>query len=153
MIISAHIIVGGVVGEIIDKPIWAFLVGMVLHFVLDSIPHYDRVEGECWGKKQIIFTTIDTLLTLSLIFLIIKLPLDRTILNNSFAWGALGGIFPDLLDNVPFWQKKFRSYKFGYYFNQIHYKIQPKQPSIFLGLLTQAVVIFGALFVHFYFVK
>lgn len=153
MIIAAHTIVGGVAGEWIGNPALAFLIGIVLHFVLDSIPHYDTVEGGCWTWKQIVFTGLDFLLMFYLLFAIVKLPLDRTILNSSFAWGAFGGMVPDLLDNVPFWQKKFRSFQFGKSMNAFHYRIQPKQPSFLYGMATQVAVIFLALLLHFAIIK
>lgn len=150
MIITAHVIAGGAIGELVGNPAGAFFLGIILHFILDAIPHYDTVDKiPQFSGRQIIFTTTEILIGILMLLFVIKLPLDRTILNSLFAWGALGGLVPDLLDNVPFWHDKFMSTKFGRSFHHFHHAIHKKQPGFFIGITTQIITIALFLAIHF----
>lgn len=142
MIITAHVIAGGVLGEEINSPVLAFLAGIILHFILDMVPHFDNVlEKGKWTWKQAIFTTFDLILTIALL-VYLKPELS---FFNPFWWGALGGIFPDLLDNVPFWNKYFRASKIGEsvhkFHDKIHHLILKDQPGVIIGLTTQIITL------------
>jgi len=151
MIISAHMIAGGVLGEAVQNPFVAFFLGIVLHFVLDAIPHFDNLldDDEKWNYKQVIFLILDFILLFVLYFYVLKLPLVSRILNTSFFFGAFGGIFPDILDNVPFWSDKFRNSAIGSRVHLFHDKIQLKKVNPVLGLLTQAIVIYLSIAAYF----
>ena len=41
-------------------------------------------------------------------------------ITSPVAWGALGGVTPDLFDNVPFWSKKFQATRFGKRYHAFH---------------------------------
>ncbi|HLC44169.1 MAG TPA: hypothetical protein VJK08_03540, partial [Patescibacteria group bacterium] len=93
MILTAHIITSGTVGELIGNPAGAFVVGIILHFILDAIPHYDTVDKiPQFSRRQIAFTTTEIIIGILMLLFVIRLPLNRTILNSAFAWGALGGM-------------------------------------------------------------
>lgn len=154
MIITAHLIAGGAAGELVGNPTTAFLTGIILHFILDAIPHYDTVDKiPQFSRRQIAFTSTEIIVGILILIFVIKLPLDRSILNNNFAWGALGGMIPDLLDNVPFWQNKFMATKFGKKFHHFHHAIHQKQPGIVVGMATQIITIALFLAIHFAIVK
>ena len=145
MLIAAHSIAGGVAGDFIGNPILAFLLGIIIHFILDAIPHYDTTDNHKFTFRQWALILGDALVALLIIFLIIKPPLD---INSPFLWGAIGGITPDFFDNVSLWSKQFQAFKLGNVFHNFHERIQPKQPNIFWGLLVQIVLI--AIFIYLY---
>jgi hypothetical protein len=135
MIIAVHAVTGGLLGESIDNAYLAFVAGIILHYVLDAIPHFDNVlENGKWTWKQWLFTSSDLLITI--LFLFFLRP--ELSLASPFLWGAFGGILPDILDNVPFWRKKFRKTYIGGKIFFLHEKIHSKsKPNIFWGSVTQ----------------
>ena len=149
MIVAAHVVAGGVLGELVGDPVPAFVVGFMSHFILDAIPHYDTVDDGCYSKRQIVFTSIDFLVMFWLLFAVLKLPLDNSLWQSPLAWGALGGFFPDFVDNVPFWSKWFRASKYGKSFHYFHDLVHKKQPSFLTGMTVQAITIILFLLVYF----
>jgi hypothetical protein len=145
MLIASHIIVAGYVGEMIGNPFLAFLVGIIIHFLLDSIPHYDTTDNGKITKRQLALTVTDGFVGIILIVFLLKADLG---LKSPFFWGAFGGIFPDILDNVPFWQKAFRNTVFGKKFHKFHEDIQSVRLAPVPGLLVQAIVI--VIFLYLY---
>ena len=151
MIIAAHMLAGGVAGELVHNSVLAFVLGVVLHFLLDAVPHFDNVmdDDEKWNYKQVIFTGADIVMTLFLFVLILKLPLDTSMLKMPLFWGAVGGILPDILDNVPFWSQRFRQSPWGQKIHRLHEIIQLKEVNPFWGLLTQLVIILASIQIFF----
>ena len=97
----------------------AFLLGFLLHFVLDSLPHVDpgtfhniRVPGfgknihleevhaqdKPWPNWIYTFVVIEFIITIVLVFSLFKNHPDFTIIIA----GGLGGIFLDVMDNSLF---------------------------------------------------
>lgn len=138
MLLAAHAISGGVIGEELNNPYLAFLAGFVFHFFLDFIPHMDFIVRRKWDWKQYLFVGSDSIIGILIILYFIH---PQYSLNNPFWWGIFGGILPDLLDNVPFWQKAFRKTKFGHVLNQMHTKYHHSNAGPFWGILTQVGVI------------
>jgi len=137
MIISVHFLAAGVAGEAIGNPLFAFLLGIILHFILDAIPHFDNLlKGGKWNYKQVVFTTLDVLATAWILFFYLKPDFN---VSSPLFWGALGGVLPDLLDNIPF--LTIRNTKFGKPFHRFHNLIHSKTPSWQIGSLTQIVVV------------
>lgn len=137
MLIASHSLAAGYIGEIIGNPIIAFFVGIVIHFILDAIPHYDTTDKGKFTPRQIALIVIDGFIALGIFGVIF---FEKGV-NISFIAGAFGGIFPDILDNVPFWQKCFRGTSFGKAFHKFHKAVHAKQPNSALGMLTQVLVI------------
>ncbi len=144
MITTAHIISGGLIGESIGDPYLAFASGIILHYILDAIPHFDNVlEDGKWTWKQWVFTGSDLILTILLI-LLLKPEIS---LSSTFLWGAFGGLLPDIFDNVPFWSKKFRKSYLGSKLFMFHEKIHSTvKPNLIWGIATQLVTL---IFVYF----
>ena len=148
MIVAVHTFAGGVAGEMIDNAPLAFLLGLVLHFLFDAIPHFDNTSNSKWDWKQIAFTTADFVLAFILIFFVAKQPLALSFIKTPFFWGAFGGFLPDLIDNVPFWSGPFRRSTFGKKFHKFHDGLHKKQPHWLIGLSIQAAVILIFLYIH-----
>jgi len=150
MIITAHVVSGGVMGEMIGTPIIAFIVGIFFHFVLDLIPHWDSTDGEKWTKRQVVFTSLDIVLTLFIVFGVFGIRLTPAFFIGPFFWGAVGNMLPDIFDNVPYIKKWFRNTVFGKAFHKFHDGLHKMKPKPSLGIFTQIFVI--SLFIALYFI-
>lgn len=146
MLIAAHSMAAGYLGDRIGDPVIAFIVGIVVHLLLDMVPHYDTTDDGKLTLRQVGLILADALLFIILIFFVI----GSNKISPNFLAGAFGGIFPDLLDNIPLWKKTFRKTAFGKRFHHLHNKIHPKQPNLIYGLLTQAVFIVAFSLLLFY---
>ena len=96
---TTHIVTGGALGYLIDRPVQATLVGVGSHIVLDTIPHYDP-DSE-------LGYVIDALLgVLTLTFIAGSTTIRRIDGRHALLWGAIGGALPDtellmnLVENV-----------------------------------------------------
>lgn len=135
MLSSQHATIGGAVGLMTGNPVLGFLAGVASHHILDMIPHVDGLPEETqpkryssrkrdeWPRSEYIIAYTDSLLTLIiLVFLVFKMDSYHKVVL--MMCGAVGGVFPDLLDNVPFWKKYFRATKFGrWYHDQVHCRL------------------------------
>lgn len=130
----------------IGNPFLAFFIGFVLHFILDAIPHFDTTDGGKITKRQIALLVADAVLGL-LILIYLFLNSNHQI---SFIFGVFGGLLPDILDNVPWWEDKFRSSKFGKSFHRFHESIQSIKVKPFLGLPIQYVIIIISICIFLY---
>lgn len=145
MLVTTHTITGGVVGEIVSNPILAFVMGTILHFVFDAIPHYDKTDDGKWSWRQILLVVLDFSATLYILFLI------RPTLSfaSPFWWGAFGGFWPDLIDNVPFWGPFVIKTKLGKKYHKFHEGLHKVQPSFLAGMIIQIAIIAVVLVIHF----
>ena len=137
MLLATHSISAGVMGEKLDDPILAFLLGIVLHFVLDAIPHFDTTDAGKLTPRQLLLILIDGLIGLMILYLIFHRSEHRI----SLMAGVAGGILPDLLDNIPLWEKQFRKTKFGKLFHHWHDIIQRKKLKPLWGIAVQVLII------------
>lgn len=149
MLVASHIVAGGVVGSFFGDPYLAFLLGLILHFILDAIPHFDTIGEGCLNVKQIVLIITDFMIGVALIIWIIKPDFS---IGNPFIWGAIGGMIPDLFDNVPFWQEKFRDTKFGAFVHNFHQNIHSRryESRPIMGMLTQYIVIGLSILIYLY---
>lgn len=145
MLIAAHSIGGSLAGEVIGNPFLAFLLGIVLHYLLDAIPHYDTTDGGKFTKRQLILILVDALFGFILLFIM----LDKSCNVYAFWAGALGGIAPDLIDNLPYIKSWTSRNKFFKLFLRFHTSIQKNTVYWLYGLIIQYLII--ALFVYIYY--
>ncbi|HOX41256.1 MAG TPA: hypothetical protein PK263_03610 [bacterium] len=146
MIVTAHVIAGGIVAEELGDPIIGFIVAFFLHFVMDALPHFDTTDGGKWTKKQILFTSSDFLLSAILILFFVQPVLS---FSNLFLWGAFGSFLPDLIDNPPMWSGWIRKTKYGKKFHAFHEWCHAKvQPSFWFGVTTQLGLVAILLFMR-----
>lgn len=153
---------GSLVGDVPGKEVIAFGIGWASHYVLDSIPHWERFyrpfqkfEWEAtdpfkkWPRHVFIQAVLDALL-----FCLIIIWLSVSGAGNlAMIFGALGAIIPDLLDNVPFWRHRLRKYKlfkYGYEFHKnIHVTYSNQDKYRLLGFASQFIIVLGALWILF----
>lgn len=146
MTLTAHIAIGSAIGLATANPAVAFLFGWVSHHFADAIPHSDlgsvgaNVENVLSNRKELKIVFVDILLSIA-IFIIYILKSDRDAL---VFWGAFGGMFPDVVDNSPFWspwlRKRFPFNVFHFVHEKIHTTIKNRK-ILWLGLLTQVVAV------------
>lgn len=148
MLFTAHVIPAAYIGEKIGNPILAFLVGIFIHFLLDSIPHYDTTDKGKYTFRQWALVLVDFAIGLLIIFGLIQPAYN---LKSPFLWGAFGGILPDLFDCLPFIRELFWKTKFGKAFHSFSCKIQAKHLKPIPGLLIQVfvIILFSYLYLHY----
>lgn len=150
MLAANHIVVSGVVGSYIGNPFLAFLVGIIIHFILDAVPHYDTTDDGDFTFRQYALIFADFFIGLLIVFFILHIKIT---IGSPFIWGAIGGNLPDLFDNIPFWKEKFRATKFGgkiHYFHEVIHS-QYFEHHFVLGTLSSYAII--GLFVWAYLIK
>lgn len=144
MLFTAHALSGGAVGELIGNPFWAFLLGFVIHFILDAIPHYDTTDNGKYTPRQIILAGVDFIIgVLIIIFIIPKYSYNF----YSYLWGVLGSITPDLLSLIPWVRNITSKIKYGKKFHDFHHQIQSIKISPLPGILIQVVIWFLSLWI------
>ena len=123
MLITAHALTGAFIGKEVGYPPLAFLLGLLSHFALDVIPHCDgpddkpgKSNGMPKSTGQYFFVLADVIV-LAILFGFLNKQHEVT---YGFVWGAVGGIFPDCIDNVPFWSHQLRKLPRIKQFHQFH---------------------------------
>lgn len=111
MLGTSHLLFGAAIGVVIPNPYIAFPVGWASHYLMDALPHVDPGNfrnpaiapkmGRDLEGWEMIFAGVDMLIGVTALFLVWNLR-DR---SPAVLWGAIGCITPDLLDNVPWWNK------------------------------------------------
>jgi hypothetical protein len=166
MITITHTLAGAAIGyavrDVSYAPAIAFGLGWASHYALDTIPHWEGlIKPDIYGldltknvpRIVIIQATLDVLLAAAIIISVLIFNGELSAFWQSpIFWGALGGAFPDLVDNVPFWAaavgrtpvlKSIRKFHGSVH---IDAQIQKRMPK-YVGLVTQLVVIGLALLV------
>lgn len=117
MLTIPHTIVGAALGSFVtDLPgsqAIAFGAGWASHYVLDKVPHWENIFGkDIHGYPSgielkdiplvgIASGVVDVGVAALVITLIAKGNPEIAFWSNPIVWGALGGFFPDLIDNIP----------------------------------------------------
>jgi len=138
MLLAAHTLAGAAVGEIAGDPVPAFLIGIVIHFCLDAIPHYDTTDGGEYTVRQILLAGGDFFVGLVTLYAVTIFN-KQTDITPVLA-GALGGIFPDLIGNPPFMKRLLNRNVFGRLLIIFHTNIQKINLPIIPGLAVQIMI-------------
>lgn len=108
MFITVHTAAGALVGTQITNPYFSFITGVILHFIMDIIPHGDREIGKRFfgllNKKISEEEKIKSLAAYGLIdyialalFLLYAVKSFYFTKDDGVIWGIIGSILPDLL--------------------------------------------------------
>jgi hypothetical protein len=122
MIISTHSVFGAVTAQAISfgNPAIAFIVGFFSHFILDAIPHWDyklKVNSEGLSKKAVFSDAWKVLIDFLGAGILIYFFLQGEEPFSLIIWlGALGAVFPDVLQNLA----DFKGFRFLSFFRDIH---------------------------------
>lgn len=97
MILTTHLLIHAIIGSQISNPAVAFIVNLLLHYLLDMIPHWDYIE-------KILRKDIPNIITDFIIGCLSLIPLyyffSGEVYLHSFVWGAFAGVLPDLLQGM-----------------------------------------------------
>ena len=142
--ISPHFFAGAAVATLTNNPIVAFLLGFVLHFLLDMLPHTDPGlfnRSKKWPLWLYIYCVVEFTLTIAIFVILFYKRTDFTII----ALGGLGGIFPDILENMPI--KNFNNLpvfkQISAFHNNIHFSLERK--DWYWGLPIEIIVLGGSI--------
>ena len=163
MVLAPHIIVGAAIGNKIHNFWLVAILGIVSHFVMDQIPHWDhhapdyiisfkKTKRIKYLIKFLILMIVDGIV--GLLVVVISLYFKNA-LNFYLLKFVIVGIFfatlPDILLGFSYIMDKYKISKdyirFHHFF---HSKTQKEGKITFLGLFTQILIIIVALIVFFF---
>jgi hypothetical protein len=139
-----------------------FALGFASHYVLDAVPHWERLYGahyndelsksyKRWPKHVTRQGIAEALIGCAALVAVLAFMVPGPAKTVVFL-GGLGAVLPDLVDSVPWWSEKTKHWPIWRYFTRFHdwahldYDVQRRLPS-FLGLVSQVAVIIAALLV------
>jgi hypothetical protein len=154
MILTGHLLIGGAIGVVATSQFpspWAvplsFGLGVFSHHLLDLLPHTDAATF--WPDPRKVPGFAVLLVTLEVLA---GLGTTGTLFvaqhtTCAFVAGALGGILPDLLDEMPLWQERFRTSRLGSAWHHWHCRLHCADMAARwqMGLMIDAVVVGGGL--------
>lgn len=170
MLAVPHVLVGAalgsLVGDVPGAPVIAFAVGWASHYVLDSVPHWERLyrphdqagfetdtPASDWPRHIFFQAVVDVVIAGLILFVIATNTSEAAWWQtDQIFWGGVGGLVPDLLGNVPFWNRTLRKipgFKQEHTFHSnVHISpvLQNRVPRL-TGLLTQVVAVAASLWI------
>lgn len=160
MLLTSHIIISGLIGAKTGNYFLAAAAGLISHYVLDAIPHWDgyldkefQAKAEAdkgfirnkFFRKEIAKVAADFSLGLIIFYIFFGRHLDYGSAALALT-GIFFGILPDPLQ-LLYWLTKSPLLKFNYDLQHVIHQ-NKKQPDFTFGMLTQIITI--ALAVYFY---
>jgi hypothetical protein len=153
MIGTGHLLVGGAIGAAVATQLppplavpVALGCGILSHHLLDLIPHTDAATF--WpGPRQRLPWSVSLLVAFEILLGLSLTGFFYFSLHTTLAFvaGALGGILPDLLDEVPLWQERFRRTTLGSVWHHWHTRLHcaDMANSWLTGVVIDALVVAG----------
>jgi len=154
MILTGHLLIGGAIGVVAATltpwPLAAVLalgLGILSHHLLDLVPHTDAATFWPHPSKVPVAACIVVALEVALGFSVTALLFIAQHKTLAFISGALGGILPDLFDEMPLWQERFRQNGLGRLWHHVHEKLHCASMAERwrTGLVIDALVVAGGL--------
>jgi hypothetical protein len=155
MIGTGHLLVGGAIGAAVAVELAPALAipaalgfGVASHHLLDLIPHTDAAtfwpgphRNLPWSVSLLVAFEILLGLALTGFFYFSQ----HTTL--AFLAGAVGGILPDVLDEVPLWRERFRRTALGAFWHRWHTRLHCADMAANwrTGIVIDALVVAGGL--------
>ncbi|MBU1292170.1 hypothetical protein KKH07_01635 [Patescibacteria group bacterium] len=116
MVLTPHMLVGAAVGTQAPNVWVAFLFGLISHYLIDVLPHWDYLNKfEITNYKHLIKVFLDLTIGIVLILFLIWFEPQRIIILAA----VFGSLLPDFLNGISM---NFNSKWLRFHF-QIHYKI------------------------------
>lgn len=154
MVLTTHAITGAAVASVLPaNPVLAFFAGVVSHYLLDMIPHWEyKLLSRTPNKNGLeADLSINGLFVLDLarvgfdfllgVFFVWLIFQPTLMLNSAIWWGMIGGVLPDPLQFVYF---KFRHepmltlQKVHHWFHSPDLKLRERP---FLGIIQQSIIV------------
>lgn len=164
MILASHIIISGLLGSKTQNYFLAAAIGLVSHYILDAIPHWNsylspefKIKAEAEdGKfikekffwKEVSKTVIDILIGLGLLFIFLK---NLSYLNIAAVFiSVFFGILPDPLQ-LLYLMTKWRFIKWNFDFQEfVHHSIHSKINQRFWPGIAIQIATIGIVFLILY---
>jgi hypothetical protein len=163
MLTTPHALAGAAIGSLLPNSIvgavLGFGLGFCVHFVLDSTPHWERLfvsgnhtelskKGYTKRDKAVyVQVVIDGLVGLTGLYFATKHNGGGDLrLSSAVLWGGIGGVLPDVLDNIHPISRRlhgvwlFKTIEKLHKNYHINYEAQRRLPH-YTGLLTQILVV------------
>jgi hypothetical protein len=146
MTLTAHIAIGSAVGLATGNPVAAFLCGWISHHFADATPHSDPGSFGI-GVKSILSNTKGlkmVFLDIVISIIVFAVFVYKSNYSSLVFWGSFGGVFPDLIDNSPFWSLTIRKYFPFNIFHLLHKTVHctiKQRRYLWFGVLTQIILI------------
>ncbi len=139
MFLTVHGAIGVIIGQQVNNPVLALIVGLISHYLFDLIPHGDTNAPKKWDNliHLAFIALIDIfIMTLMLLWLGFKIDLG----NLSVCAGFLGAVIPDFLQGIYFLSGKKYFILHQKFHNFFHYLIADKYEwNFFTGIILQVI--------------
>lgn len=139
MLRTPHFLAGAVIASKVSLFWPAAIMALVLHFILDAIPHRDTIGGHHINISNIFLNIIDVIFALGLFFILIR----KDLWEYAFVIGIMA-ILPDIIE-LPglIWPKWFKLpiIKQYHYWHTEVLQYSRKEVNWFWGLLPQIVLV------------
>lgn len=154
MTFTTHLIAGSAIGALSGNIPGALVGGIASHYLLDMIPHFDAgwierhpdVGQKKWTKKLWTAVWIDVVIGAFIFLWLTPASVDALPLVA----GGVGGLLPDLLDNVPWWRNIWHSTRLGvwesYWHDQTHFAKIHRRQWLF-AIISQLAILAGAIYI------
>lgn len=101
MTLTAHAAMGAVIGEMIGNPVLGFTAAIIIHFVIDIIPHGDNFLSDNFRvlkqRRKQAFAYITTDAVCAILFVLFIVNVREVALLRPISMGIAGSVLPDLL--------------------------------------------------------
>lgn len=149
MILSTHIIVGGLIGGTSKNYFWAAMLALASHYLLDAIPHWDYLtakfkDATSSNKKffkekyfwvDFLKIAIDIAIGIIVLFFLVR---GKNLNYYQITIGVFFAILPDPLQFIS-WTFKLAPLRYTDKIQAMAHSL--KEPGIVPGLLVQIVVV------------
>lgn len=101
MTLTAHAAMGAVIGETIGNPLLGFVIAVLVHFLVDIIPHGDTFISNNYRilkrrrKQALAYVTTDAIC--AILFVLFIVNVRDVALIRPISLGIIGSVVPDLL--------------------------------------------------------
>jgi len=147
MTLTAHAAMGAVIGEAIGNPLLGFVVAIIIHFLVDIIPHGDTFISNNYRvlkrrrKQALAYVTVDAIC--AILFILFIVNVRDVALIRSISLGIFGSVLPDLLVGLfDITKTKYLRwiFKLHFYFHDLIIKKRGDVPLKY-ALAAQAVLV------------
>jgi hypothetical protein len=160
MILTGHLLIGGAIGVVANallpsassqNSLWAVPVvvglGILSHHLLDLLPHTDAATFWPDERRVPFFAVVVVTLEVLAGTLVTGMLFFFQHQTWAFAAGAVGGVLPDILDEMPLWQHRFRQSSLGGVWHRWHMHLHCADMAQWwrMGLVIDALVVGGGL--------
>jgi hypothetical protein len=144
MLFTPHVLAGAVIGSFIPSLPLVIILSLISHYTLDLLPHCDQGTLGMPKIKQYLWAIPDILVGIALVYYLYS----KGQVNDLALVGAGVAVFPDFLDNIPYfsdWHHQYWPFK---QINSFHEWLQQVwiEYHLSLGILTQVIIIGLSLF-------